>query len=110
MKRKLYFQGFSFSMVSLINLITAFGSNIILARILLPMDFGIFFFVISTLGIFYSFLGFNFNLNIIQRKDLAEEYWKTILFLIFAPKSEKVAYIPSHRYLAIMLGVKEKEF
>lgn len=26
-----------------------------------------------------------------------------------APKSEKVAYIPSHRYLAIMRGVKEKE-
>ena len=26
-----------------------------------------------------------------------------------APKSEKAAYIPSHRYLAIMRGVKEKE-
>ena len=26
-----------------------------------------------------------------------------------APKSEKVAYIPSHRYMAIMRGVKEKE-
>jgi len=26
-----------------------------------------------------------------------------------APKSEKVSYIPSHRYLAIMRGVKEKE-
>ncbi|WP_297442023.1 Tex family protein [Sulfurimonas sp.] len=27
----------------------------------------------------------------------------------FADKSEKVAYIPSHRYLALMRGVKEKE-
>jgi len=27
----------------------------------------------------------------------------------FAERSEKVAYIPSHRYLAIMRGVKEKE-
>ena len=30
-------------------------------------------------------------------------------FKNFASKSEKVAYIPSHRYLAIMRGVKEKE-
>ena len=30
-------------------------------------------------------------------------------FKNFAGKSEKVAYIPSHRYLAIMRGVKEKE-
>ncbi|WP_373001659.1 helix-hairpin-helix domain-containing protein [Sulfurimonas sp.] len=30
-------------------------------------------------------------------------------FKNFAEKSEKVAYIPSHRYLAIMRGVKEKE-
>jgi uncharacterized protein len=30
-------------------------------------------------------------------------------FKNLAPKSEKVAYIPSHRYLAIMRGVKEKE-
>jgi uncharacterized protein len=27
----------------------------------------------------------------------------------FADKSEKVAYIPSHRYLALMRGIKEKE-
>jgi uncharacterized protein len=31
------------------------------------------------------------------------------LFKNFAQKSEKVAYIPSHRYLAVMRGVKEKE-
>ena len=31
------------------------------------------------------------------------------VFKNLAPKSEKVAYIPSHRYLAIMRGVKEKE-
>jgi len=31
------------------------------------------------------------------------------LFKNFAQKSEKVAYIPSHRYLAIMRGVHEKE-
>ena len=31
------------------------------------------------------------------------------LFVKFINKSEKVAYIPSHRYLAIMRGVKEKE-
>lgn len=31
------------------------------------------------------------------------------IFKNLAPKSEKVAYIPSHRYLAIMRGVKEKE-
>ena len=30
-------------------------------------------------------------------------------FKNLAPKSEKVAYIPSHRYLAIMRGVKEKQ-
>lgn len=30
-------------------------------------------------------------------------------FKNFAGKSEKIAYIPSHRYLAIMRGVKEKE-
>ncbi len=30
-------------------------------------------------------------------------------FKNFAGKSEKLAYIPSHRYLAIMRGVKEKE-
>jgi len=30
-------------------------------------------------------------------------------FKNLAPKSEKIAYIPSHRYLAIMRGVKEKE-
>ncbi|MGE4419334.1 MAG: Tex-like N-terminal domain-containing protein [Sulfurimonas sp.] len=30
-------------------------------------------------------------------------------FKNFAGKSEKVAYIPSHRYLAVMRGVKEKE-
>ena len=30
-------------------------------------------------------------------------------FKNFASKSEKIAYIPSHRYLAIMRGVKEKE-
>ncbi len=30
-------------------------------------------------------------------------------FKNFAGKSEKVAYVPSHRYLAIMRGVKEKE-
>jgi len=31
------------------------------------------------------------------------------IFKNFAGKSEKVPYIPSHRYLAIMRGVKEKE-
>lgn len=31
------------------------------------------------------------------------------LFKNFAQKSEKVVYIPSHRYLAVMRGVKEKE-
>jgi len=31
------------------------------------------------------------------------------IFKNFIGKSEKVAYIPSHRYLAIMRGVKEKE-
>ncbi|MEA2099673.1 MAG: Tex-like N-terminal domain-containing protein [Campylobacterota bacterium] len=31
------------------------------------------------------------------------------IFKNFAGKSEKVAYIPSHRYLAVMRGVKEKE-
>ncbi|MBE0515106.1 Tex family protein [Sulfurimonas sp.] len=30
-------------------------------------------------------------------------------FKNFAQKSEKVAYMPSHRYLAVMRGVKEKE-
>jgi len=31
------------------------------------------------------------------------------LYSNFVSKSEKVAYIPSHRYLAVMRGVKEKE-
>jgi len=31
------------------------------------------------------------------------------LYASFVDKSEKVAYIPSHRYLAIMRGVKEKQ-
>jgi len=34
---------------------------------------------------------------------------KNGVFKNLAPKSEKVAYIPSHRYLAIMRGMKEKE-
>jgi len=31
------------------------------------------------------------------------------LYSSFVSKSEKVAYVPSHRYLAVMRGVKEKE-
>lgn len=38
-----------------------------------------------------------------------KHFHKDGVFKNFADKSEKVAYIPSHRYLAIMRGVNEKE-
>ena len=39
----------------------------------------------------------------------AKNFQENGLYKNFVGKSEKVAYIPSHRYLAIMRGVKEKE-
>ncbi|MDY0117857.1 MAG: Tex-like N-terminal domain-containing protein [Sulfurimonadaceae bacterium] len=45
------------------------------------------------------------TLEIKKAKELVEDG----LFASFVDKSEKVAYIPSHRYLAIMRGVKEKQ-
>ena len=39
----------------------------------------------------------------------AKNFNETGVFKNFINKSEKIAYIPSHRYLAIMRGVKEKE-
>lgn len=44
-------------------------------------------------------------LEIKKAKELVEDG----LFVSFVDKSEKVAYIPSHRYLAVMRGVKEKQ-
>jgi uncharacterized protein len=45
------------------------------------------------------------NLEIKKAKSFNEKG----VFLNFIDKSEKVAYIPSHRYLALMRGVNEKE-
>ena len=45
------------------------------------------------------------NLEIKKGKNFNEKG----LYLNFVAKSEKIAYIPSHRYLAVMRGVKEKE-
>lgn len=39
----------------------------------------------------------------------AKEFDENGLYKNFVGKSEKVAYIPSHRYLAIMRGIKEKQ-
>ena len=39
----------------------------------------------------------------------AKKFNESGVYKQLAPKSEKVAYIPSHRYLAIMRGLKEKE-
>ncbi len=39
----------------------------------------------------------------------AKEFDQNGLYASFAEKSEKVAYIPSHRYLALMRAVKEKQ-
>jgi len=45
------------------------------------------------------------NLEIKKAKSFNEKG----VFVNFVDKSEKVAYIPSHRYLALMRGVNEKE-
>ncbi|MDQ7042970.1 MAG: Tex-like N-terminal domain-containing protein [Sulfurimonas sp.] len=44
----------------------------------------------------------------IQTKK-TKSFKENALYKNFAEQSQKVAYIPSHRYLAIMRGVKEKE-
>ena len=76
-------KGVNLSLVSLANLFVAFTSNILLAHLLNPEDFGIFFLISSSLGAIYSLLGLNLHFNVICEKEISQEYWKTIVFLVY---------------------------
>ena len=72
-KKKMFSTAYIYSVLSAANLIIAFISSIILARILTPADFGLFAFVIVSAGLVKSFFGFSLNLNIISEKELDDE-------------------------------------
>lgn len=63
-----------------LNLLITLASNVLLARLLSPQKFGIFFFATSTYELISIFARFGFSLTIVQRDDIDQDYFDTALW------------------------------
>lgn len=62
----------------IISQVVSFFISIILARLLLPKDFGILAMVNAIVAIANIFIDFGFNTSLIQRQDLKEEHYSSV--------------------------------
>jgi len=80
-------------------MLVSFGANIILARLLMPADFGVFSLALSLTDLFFVLTAWSFGLAVIQTKAVSQEFIDTGYLLSMVACAAAVAIVFASSFL-----------